>query len=286
MIKLALPKGRLNNEIIKLIKESGISITHGDREYKPKINFPNFDVKLLKHRNILEMLNTGIRDIGFLGHDWILETNSTDLTCILETNLNPVKLIVAAKEPEKIKKMMENNEQIRIASEYEIITHNWIMKNNIKNAVYIKTYGATEVFPPDDSDLILDNTSTGSTLKANGLTVIDTVMTSTTGLYCNKSLLKNEEKMIEINKFVLLLKSVLTGRMYKLIEFNISEESFNKIVKYLPCMQSPTISKLYDNEGYAVKVCIKNDEILELLPLLKEHDATDILVNKINQIVR
>jgi len=175
------------DQVVDLLKSAGISIRNSERGYRPSISLANYTAKILKPRNVISMLDAGSRDLGFAGADWIHETG-TELVELFDTGLNPVRLIVAA--PHQI---LEDGKlpkrKITVASEYPNLAQRWIDDNKL-DAEVLQTFGATEVFPPEDADCIMDNTSTGSTLRANGLEIIDQVMTSSTRLYASKAAMR------------------------------------------------------------------------------------------------
>ena len=200
-IRIALPKGRMFDEIVALLKGAGITIRNSERGYRPAISLKNFNAKILKPRNVISMLVADARDVGFAGADW-LDEMGVELHEIIDTGLNPVRLVVAAPV-----ELLENgqlpNRPLVVASEYPNIAQRWIESKGI-DAEVLTTYGATEVFPPEDADLIIDNTSTGSTLRANGLQIIDEIMKSSTRLYASKEAMENPEIKKQLNDLGLL----------------------------------------------------------------------------------
>ena len=187
-IRLALPKGRMYDQVVELLKGAGITIRQSERGYRPIISLSGFSAKILKPRNVISMLNAGARDLGFAGLDWIEETNS-DLVELLDTELNPVRLVVAAPH-QVLQDGKLPNRKLVVATEYPNLAQRWIDSRGL-DAEVLQTFGATEVFPPEDADCILDNTATGSTLRANGLAIIDELLTSSTRLYASKSAVEN-----------------------------------------------------------------------------------------------
>jgi len=163
-IRLALPKGRMQEGVFKLLSDAVYPVRLGAREYRPTMSLPNFDVKLLKPQNILEMLDSGSRDIGFAGHDWV-KNLGVDVVEVLDLGLDPVQIVAAAPDPNVLEEARRSKKSIRIASEYEKVTKDWIRELDL-NAKFVRTFGATESFPPEDADMIVDNSATGSTLKA------------------------------------------------------------------------------------------------------------------------
>lgn len=284
-IKFGMPKGRMMDNLLKLMSEAGVDVNVSGRGYRPTVNLPGYSVKLLKPQNILEMLHQGTRDVGFAGFDWVQNLGlGEEVHELLDTGLDPVKVVVAAPSTTVLEDAAKSGKTLRIASEYEKLTKDWIKQKGIK-ATFVRTFGATECFPPEDADLIVDNTATGSTLKANGLHIIDVVLTSSTRLYCNKDALKDEAKKQRLDELALLLKSVLTGRLHRIVEFNVSTEDKDALLEKLPSMRAPTIAQLSANKGYAVKIAVKRANLPQLLPNLKSWGATDILVIGVDQLI-
>ena len=281
-VRMALPKGRMFDQVVDLLKGAGISIRNSERGYRPTISLPNFTAKILKPRNVISMLAAGARDIGFAGEDWIQETN-TELIELLDTELNPVRLIVAA--PHQI---LENGQlpkrKIVIATEYPTLAKGWIQSNQL-DATILQTYGATEVFPPEDADCIIDNTATGSTLRANGLAIVDEIMTSSTRLYASKEAMQNEKIKPRIDDLVMLIQSVLQARTRVMMDLNVSQENLSAVVECLPSMRTPTIAPLRDSEWVAVRAAIPKNKLAEIIPKLKTAGACDIVTTPCQQLI-
>ena len=282
VVRLALPKGRMFEQVVDLFKGAGIALQQSERGYRPTLSLPHFNTKILKPRNVIGMLNAGARDIGFAGADWIAETNS-ELPELLDTGLNPVRLIVAA--PHQI---LENgklpNRRLVIASEYPELTRSWVRANGL-DAEVLTTFGATEVFPPEDADCIVDNTATGSTLRANGLDIIDEIMTSTTRIYASREALANEAIKQQIDDFVMLLDAVLKARERVMMDLNVSQTDLSAVVKCLPSMRTPTVSPLSDSGWVAVRSAVPRRQLAEIIPRLKAAGACDIVITSPEQLI-
>lgn len=281
-LRLALPKGRMQQGVVDLLAQAGIRIRSGAREYRPSLSLPGFEVKLLKPHNIVEMLQLGSRDIGFAGADWAAELDVHILE-LLDTKLDPVRLVAAAPRELLLDGKLPNRPLV-IASEYERLTRNWI-QNRRRGDVFVRSYGATEVFPPEDADCIVDNTATGSTLKANGLNVVDELMQSSTRLFAHPRAMDDPSRRERIEDLVLLLRSVLEARSRVLVEINVSADHLESLIAVLPCMREPTIAPLHGEAGYAVKAAVRREDLPALIPLLKARGGTDILVTQPAQIV-
>ncbi|MBP5329530.1 MAG: ATP phosphoribosyltransferase, partial [Spirochaetaceae bacterium] len=141
----------------------------------------------------------------------------------------------------------------------------------------VRTYGATEVFPPDDADMIVDNSATGRTLIENGLRIVDTLMTSSTRMFASKAAMADPQKKQKILELKMLFSAVLSASDRVMLEMNVPKAKFEGLVKGVPAMRSPTVSPLYGDDGYAIKTVVKKSEVPNLLPKLKSLGATDIL---------
>jgi ATP phosphoribosyltransferase len=171
-LKIMLPKGRIFEKVVKLMSEAGVYIEMADRVYRPNVSDPEIEIKIMKPQNIPQLIELGAHDIGFTGYDWIIENNSK-VEEIMDLRFDPVKIIAAI--PEHLSEKELKKKQIVVASEYENLSRTFLEKEKF-NYVFLRTYGATEVFPPDDADMIVDNSSTGRTLETHGLKIIATVL--------------------------------------------------------------------------------------------------------------
>ncbi len=280
--RLALPKGRMQGGVTQLLADARIDVQVGARGYRPTLSLPGFDAKLLKPQNIVEMLHVGSRDIGFAGADWVQELGA-ELVELLDTGLDPVR-IVAAAPAEVAERLGRERRRWVVVSEYERLTRDWIAERGF-DATFVRAFGATEAFPPDDADLIVDNTATGSTLAAHGLQIVDEVMRSSTRLYANPRALERPAVRERVDQLVLLLRSVLDARKRVVIEVNVGPDNLAAVCDALPAMREPTIANLHEGRGFAVKAAVLRDELPDLMPLLKSRGASDILVTSPSQIV-
>ena len=281
-IRLALPKGRMQEGVFRLLQDAGIEVRHGNREYRVAINLPGFEVKLLKPQNIVQMLHAGSRDLGFAGADWVAE-HALDLHELLDTELNPVRIVAAAPK-ERLHNGSLAPGHYLIASEYERLTRKWIEEQGL-DATFVHSHGATEVFPPEDADCIVDNTATGSTLAANNLAIVDVLMHSSTRLYAHPKVLEDPVRQRAIHHLVLLLRSVLEARVRVMLELNVAAGKLESVIDVLPCMREPTISPLHGDSGYAVKAAVPREALPSLIPELKRRGGTDVVVQNLSQIV-
>jgi ATP phosphoribosyltransferase len=283
-LRLGLPKGHMEHAVLTLLADAGIRVTPGARGYRPHVSLPDTEAKLLKPQNIVEMLALGSRDVGFAGADWATELQ-TDVVELLDTGLDPVQVVVAA--PPAL--LAEGGgrlpaRRLVIASEYERLTRRWIAERGL-SAEFVLSYGATEVFPPEDADVIVDNTATGATLEANGLAVVDVLLRSSTRVYANRAALDDPARRRRIDDLVLLINSVLEARRRVMLEVNASAACLDAVVAVLPSMRQATVAPLFSNGGYAVKAAVPRDCLPQVIPAVKAAGGTDVVVSTLSQIV-
>ncbi|HET6470136.1 MAG TPA: ATP phosphoribosyltransferase [Geminicoccaceae bacterium] len=281
-VHLALPKGRMEENVLRLLADAGIRLTFDRRGYRPTISLDGFETKILKPQNIVEMLHAGSRDLGFAGADWVAE-KAVELVELVDTGLDPVR-IVAAADGGFLEQGRLPARHFVVATEYERLTREWLARREL-DATIVRSYGATEVFPPEDADVVVDNTATGATLKANGLVVVDEVLRSSTRLYACPRSLDDPEKRTRIEHLGLLVRSVLDARKRVMVEVNVTPECLERVVEVLPCMREPTIASLHHQAGFAVKAAVPRADLPALIARIKERGGTDIVVFEIAQIV-
>lgn len=272
-LKILLPKGRIYDNVVELFNGAGISIKLPDRAYRPTVNQDDLEAKVMKPQNIGKLLELGAHDVGFTGRDWIEETG-VDVEEIMDLGFDTVRIVAAV--PNTVSDESLKTKRIIVATEYEKIARKWL-NNRQQDSLIVRTYGATEVFPPDDADMIIDNTATGRTLMENGLRIVDTIMTSSTRMFASKAALAVPAKKQKIMELKMLFEAVLDARDRVMLEMNVTRARFQDLVTGLPSMRSPTVSPLYGDDGYAIKIAVKKSEVPVLLPKLKALGATDIL---------
>lgn len=282
-LRLALPKGRMQDRVFQLLADASIDLRAGERSYRPFLSLPDFEVKILKPQNIVGMLDAGARDLGFAGADWVAEMGA-DLVEVLDTGLDPVRLVAAVPQELAANGGLPTDTPLVVASEYERLARRWITERGLQ-ATFLRSFGATEVFPPEDADCIIDNTATGSTLRSNNLAIVDELMTSSTRLYAGPAVLDDPVSREKVENLVILLRSVLESRLRAMVELNVSAENLAQVVAVLPCMREPTVSTLNGNSGFAVKVAVPRVQLPALIPLIKSKGGTDIVVSSLSQIV-
>ena len=276
-LKILLPKGRIYDNVVNLFSGAGITIKLPDRAYRPTVNQEDLEAKVMKPQNIGKLLELGAHDVGFTGLDWIKETDA-DVEEIMDLGFDPVRIVAAV--PNTVDYDALVKKPVTIATEYQNLSRKWVSDKKIDGTIF-RTWGTSEGFVQDNEDslaqILIDNTSTGSSLRANNLKIVDTLMTSSTRMYASKEALKDPFKKQKIMELKMLFESVLNARSRVMLEMNVSRENFDDLMKILPSMKSPTVSPLFGDGGFAVKIAVKKSEVPTLLPKLQQHGATDIL---------
>lgn len=280
-LKMVVPKGKLFDEVERLLTDIGLNLVGNSRNYRPKLFGCDIEVKLLKSQNIPELVELGQHDIGFTGLDWIIEQDA-DVEILKDLGFNPVKIVSCI--PENWDWEVIKSKKLIVASEYKKVSSDFLNSKDLDFQLY-RAYGATEVLPPEDADMIIDNTSTGATITSNRLKVVDVLLESSTQLIANKKSLMDAAKQKQINDLLLLINGVLEGRKRVLLEMNSEEANISRLVEILPAMRSPTVSKLYNSSGISIKAAVERKEIKELIPKLVDAGAKDILETPIRKVL-
>jgi ATP phosphoribosyltransferase len=282
-LHLAIPKGRMYEEVVRLLHEAGVDLKVGARAYRPALSLTGFETKLLKPQTIVDMLQHGSRDLGFAGADWVAEKGA-ELVEVLDLGLDPVRLVAAAPRELLLHGRLPPGRRWVVASEYQRLTEAWILRQGM-DATFVRSHGATEVFPPEDADCIVDNTATGATLVANGLEIFDTLMVSSTRLWANPTAWADPGRRERIEHLAMLLRSVIDARSRVVLELNVSAEDLAGVIAILPCMKHPTVSPLHGGQGFAVKVAVPRKLVPELIPVVQRAGGSDILITAPSQII-
>jgi len=281
-LRLALPKGRMQAGVFELLASAAIHVRVGSRGYRPQVSLPGVDAKILKPQNVVEMLDAGSRDVGFAGADWVQEL-SADVVEVLDTGLDEVRLVGAAPADLLVEGRLPRRPLV-IASEYERICRDWIRSREY-DARFVRSYGATEVFPPEDADCIVDIAASGDTLRAHNLVVFEELLRSSTRLYASRPAMEDPERRASIERLAILLRSVLEARRRVMLEVNVGAGALEDVVSVLPGMRHPTIAPLHGEAGFAVKAAVPRRDLPLLIPEIKARGGTDIVVSETAQII-
>lgn len=280
-LRILIPKGRIFENVAKLFAEAGIPVSLSDRTYRPSIGVDWLDGKVMKPQNVGELLELGSHDVGFTGLDWVVETGA-DVEQVMDLGFDKVRIVAAV--PNELDERALKSRKLVVATEYVGIADAWLKKSGYDYRI-LRTHGATEVFPPDDADMIVDNTSTGRTLQDNGLRIVDTLLESSTRFVASRIALADPAKRARIEELAMLFKAVLDGRDKVMLEMNVTKLLFPGLVQGMPAMRSPTVAPLYGDDGYAVKIAVKKGEVPALVPKLKKLGATDIVEYDLRKVI-
>lgn len=280
-INLALPKGRMAEGVLKLMEEAGFKVKPNGRNYRPECSDDRFELKILKPQDIVRMVELGRHDLAFAGYDWVVELGA-NVDELLDTELDSVRIVAAAPAAYVASGELRKR-RIVVASEYDRITQDWLAKEGF-DALFVRSHGATEVFPPEDADMIVDNTATGRTLIENGLEEVATLMRSSTRVIGAPGVMDGP-KAQDIAEFLMMLRSVLDARKRVMLEMNVPAGRLDAVLAELPSMRNPTVMPLSENAGFAVKSAVLRKEVARLVPRLKAAGASDILETPFSKVV-
>ena len=278
-ITIALPKGRMFTSLAALLAEAGLEVHDAERSYRPRSGDPRVDLKILKPQNIPALVELGRHDMGFTGYDWVVETGCR-VSELDDLELEPVRLVAAAPRGWS---PPAGSDELVVASEYERITCRYLEQKGWRYR-FVRSYGATEVFPPEDADLIVDNAATGRTLREHGLEVVDELLRSTTRFIASDQSLARPEVREYADDLVLLMRGVRAAASRVILEMNVADGSLEEIVRIIPAMKNPTISPLAGG-AYALKAAVPQQDVARLVPRLKALGATDILEYPIRKVI-
>src|SRR4030065_1171385 len=279
ILKLGLPKGSLQEATLNLFKKAGYNISIDSRSYYPVFDDPDIDALLIRAQEMARYVDDGVLDAGLTGKDWILEQEA-DVYEVAELNyakggLRPVKWVIAVPENSKIKSVKNLNGK-RIATELVGFTKKYLKSKGIKAEVDF-SWGATEVKPPYLADAIVELTETGSSLKANNLRVIETILESSTRFIANKKSWRDRWKRRKMENLLMLLKGALTAEEKVGLKMNVPDGSLTRVMRLLSAMHSPTLSPLSDKGWYALEVMIDEKIVRDIIPKLKMAGASGIV---------
>ena len=292
-LKLGIPKGSLQDATIQLFARAGFNIYVSSRSYFPTIDDPEIECMLIRAQEMARYVSTGMLDAGLTGLDWIAEHEAGDgVTGVIEPiadliyakqSFGKVRWVLAAPEDSAIRSP-QDCEGKTIATELVRATKAYFSKKGINVKVEF-SWGATEVKPPMLADAIVEVTETGSSLRANRLRIIDTLMESNTQLIANKTALADPWKKEKLANIALLLKAAIAAQGKVGLMLNVKRADVDKILAILPALQRPTISSLSDDEWVAVNTIIEERTVRDLMPKLKAAGGQGIVEYPLNKIV-
>lgn len=287
ILKLGIPKGSLQESTLKFFRKAGYHISVSSRSYYPSFDDIEVEAMLIRAQEMARYVEDGILDCGLTGKDWILEQNA-DVHEVAELiyakeGLRPVKWVIAVPNDSKIKSVKGLNGK-RIATELVGFTKRFLKAKGIKAEVDF-SWGATEVKPPYLADAIVELTETGTSLRANNLRIVETILESSTRFIANKKAWQDKWKKQKMENIVMLLKGALSAEEKVGLKMNVPERSFKRVMTLLSAMHSPTISALSDKGWYALEVIIDEKVVRDIIPKLKTAGASGIVEYQLNKVI-
>ena len=286
-LKIGLPKGSLQEVTLKLLAKAGFNFSVRERSYFPASDDDELEAILIRAQEIARYVADGVLDIGITGKDWIME-NGVDVVEVAEliyskTSFRPVRWVVAVSEQSDIRTVADLNGK-RIATEGVNLTKNYLKKHNVKAEVEF-SWGATEAKTPELVDAIVEITESGSSLRANKLRIVDTVLESSVRLIANNESYQNTWKREKVQNIALLLQGAIQASGKVGLKMNLKKSNIEKVMQILPAMKRPTISPLAGNEWVALETIIDEKIVREIIPQLKRAGAQDIIEYPLNKVI-
>ena len=288
VIKLGIPKGSLERATIELFGRAGWKITTSDRSYFPSIDDPQIKCSLVRAQEMARYVESGVLDVGLTGLDWIMENEAkvemvTDLV-YSKVSTNKARWVLAALASSSINSVQDCAGKT-IATELVSFTKKYFAERNIPVHVEF-SWGATEAKAVDGLvDAIVEVTETGTTLRANGLKIVETLLETNTKLIANPDSLKDPAKRRKIQGIALLLRGALAAENLVGLKMNVPEDCFDRVVDVLPSLTSPTVARLHNTKWFSVEIVIRESVVRELVPSLIEQGADGIIEYPLNKVV-
>ncbi|MBN2087986.1 ATP phosphoribosyltransferase [candidate division KSB1 bacterium] len=286
-LKLGLPKGSLEEATFQLFQKAGYVFTTSSRSYFPTCNDEEIETILLRAQEVARYVEEGVLDAGLTGKDWILENNA-DVVEVVElvyskASFRPVRWVLAVPNDSPIQTVKDLAGK-HIATEAVNLTKRYLKENGVE-AVVEFSWGATEVKPPVLADAIVEITETGSSLKANKLRIVETILISTPRLIANKKSANDSWKSNKIKNMSMLLEGAINAQNKVGLKMNLRKQDIQKLKIVLPSMKNPTVSSLLDEEWVALETVIDENIVREIIPILKQNGAQDIIEYPLNKII-
>jgi ATP phosphoribosyltransferase len=284
---LGLPKGSLQDATFNMMRKAGFNLSVGSRSYVPSCDDPELQCRLIRAQEISRYVELGVLDAGITGYDWIYENNS-DVVEVAELlyakqGLRPVRWVVAVPNDSTIQSAQDLQGK-RIATEAVGLTRRYLEQHGVTADVEF-SWGATEVKAPELVDAIVELTETGSSLRANNLRIVDTVLTSTTRLICNHKAWADPEKRAKVEQLAMLLAGALAAETRVLLKMNVPNDRLDAVVALLPALHAPTINSLNTAGWHAVETVVEECRVRELIPSLRKAGAQGIIEISLNKII-
>jgi ATP phosphoribosyltransferase len=290
MLRLVLPKGSLERATLQLFEDADLPVVRSSEvDYRATIDDPRvIDVRILRPQEIPRYVAGGLFDIGITGRDWIEETGA-EVTTLAELHYSkatarPIRMVLAVGADAAWNAVEDLPPGVRVHTEYPELTRRFLEKHGVRAEVSL-SYGATEAKIPEIADAVVEITETGRALRAAGLTILDTILVSYTELIANPLAFDDPEKRRAMEQLRTLLEGALEARGRVMVKLNVEGANLDAVIALLPALKSPTVSKLFGEDGFAVETVVAKSEINTLIPDLKDAGATGIVELPISKIV-
>jgi ATP phosphoribosyltransferase len=291
MLRLVLPKGSIERATLQLFEDADLAVVrNSDVDYRASIADPRvLDVTILRPQEIPRYIADGLFDLGVTGRDWIEETG-VDVVTLTQLHYSkatarPIRMVLAVAGDSALQSVKELPTGVRVHTEYPEITRRFLDDNGVDAEITL-SYGATEAKIPEIADAVVEISETGRALRAAGLKVLDTILVSYTELIANPVSYADADKRKAMEQLQTLLSGALEARGRVLVKLNVEEANLSAVIDLLPALKSPTVSKLFGEDGYAVETVVAKNDINTLIPALKDAGATGILEIPIAKIVQ
>ena len=286
-LKLGLPKGSLKNATIELFRKAGFNIATSSRSYFPSIDDPEIDCMLIRAQEMARYVEDGVLDAGLTGRDWVEENGAQVVTITdliyAKQSFGRVRWVLAAPEASAFQKV-EDLEGKVIATELVETTKRYLQSRGVKAKVEF-SWGATEVKPPELADAIVEVTETGSSLRANKLRIIETILESNTQLIANTVSYQDEWKRRKLEDIQMLLEGAMNAQGKVGLMLNVKRDDLAAVLGILPALKNPTISQLSDQEWVAVNTILEESTVRTIIPRLKQAGAQGLVEYPLNKVV-
>jgi ATP phosphoribosyltransferase len=287
ILKIGLPKGSLQEATFRLLAKAGYHFSVSERSYFPSIDDDEIQAILIRAQEIAKYVEDGVFDVGLTGKDWIMECRA-DVVEVAELTyakltMRPVRWVLAVPNESAIKGVRDLQGK-RIATELVNMTRDYLAKHNVEAEVEF-SWGATEVKAPTLVDAIVEVTETGSSLRANNLRIVETLLESRTMLIANKKSWQDPQKREKIENFNMMLQGAIKAEGKVGLKMNAPQVKLEDIMKELPAMKRPTISPLHGSEWVAVETIVEEHSVRNLIPRLKKAGAEDIIEYPLNKVI-
>jgi ATP phosphoribosyltransferase len=286
-LKLGIPKGSLETATIDLFRRAGFNIATSNRSYFPSIDDPEIECMLIRAQEMARYVEDGVLDAGLTGRDWVAETGATVATVAdliyAKQSFGKVRWVLAAPESSPFRSVKDLEGKV-IATELVETTRKYLAANGVHAKVEF-SWGATEVKPPELADAIVEVTETGSSLRANKLRIIETVLESNTQLIANCESMTDEWKRRKLEDIRMLLEGAINALGKVGLMLNVHRDDLQKVLSALPALKRPTVAHLSDQEWLAVNTILDESAVRDLIPRLKEAGAQGIVEYPLNKIV-